>query len=510
MMLRMKYLWMSVIIGPMVALLATSCSESSNFSSPDIDAPKMLTFGFYVEDNADVLSKDYAVDLTAVQTSGSSTVSIHVPMPATVDKSSLVARFTMSDGTTAKVNGVEQVSRQTANDFTVPVDYILTKDNVNVRCAVDIVKATNLKWREMPVFDALTVYGDPVMKVNPKDNLPYVAFKIRTDNDYRSSVIKYENGAWVHVGDAGFGSKISSSYFDFSIAPDGTPYIAYSNSEIKATTTTLAGAMTVMKYDGSAWNYVGNENGILKAQSNYIGLAALENELVAAQQNNSAKADYPRRSMVLSTYKDGQWTSANHASVTNEIFTLSMANNNTSAYVLSINRGSVSGVNYGYNVLKYENGEWTPMLVNAIEPDATANSPYICGCAVSADNVPYIWFGDNAGGSYNIRVKTYNAETNQWKTLTGNVLPLGFAFDSHTEVAIAIGADGMPYLVYNNKTDQNYPYFMYLDAETGQWTTPVRVAEVAASGLNIAFSHTGVCYVTFADGDNHIRTYSYE
>ena len=36
------------------------------------------------------------------------------------------------------------------------------------------------------------------------------------------------------------------------------------------------------------------------------------------------------------------------------------------------------------------------------------------------------------------------------------------------------------------------------------------VAEVAASGLNFAFSHTGVCYVTFADGDNHIRTYSYE
>ena len=509
-MLRMKYLFMSTVVCLAMAFLVSSCSDDSNFSSPQIDAPKMLSFGFHAEDNSGALSKDYVVDLSNISTLGTSTVNIQIPMPATIDKSSLVARFTMSDGTTATVNGLTQVSKTTPNNFTAPVDYILTKGDVNVRCAVDVIKSTDMRWKALPVYETVTTFGSPVLRINPKDNTPYVAFKIRSNNDYRSTVIKYVNGAWTSVGDAAFGGQIASSYYDFSIAPDGTPYMAYSDNSITDGTTSLPGAMSVMKYDGNAWSYVGGSAGILKAQSTYIGFAALENELVGAQQNNSAKADFARRVMVFSNYKNGTWTNATPPSVTNEIFTLSMANNNHVAYVLSINRGLIGGVNYGYNVLKYENNEWTAMLTNAIEPNAKANSPFICGCAVSASNVPYIWFGDNADGTYQIRVKAYDAATDQWKTLTGNVLPLGFEFDKHTEVAMAIAGDGVPYVVYNNLLDQNYPYFMYLDTETGQWSRPVRIADVAASSLHIAFSHSGVGYVSFTDGDNHVRVYAYE
>ena len=47
-------------------------------------------------------------------------------VPYTTDITNLVATFTLSDGATAKVGGVEQVSGTTANDFTNPVTYTVT------------------------------------------------------------------------------------------------------------------------------------------------------------------------------------------------------------------------------------------------------------------------------------------------------------------------------------------------------------------------------------------------
>lgn len=493
----------------MLFVAMASCSGEANFSSVQQDVPKILTYGFYAEDNPDVLSKDYVVDLTNVLTLGTSTVNIEVPMPPMVDKSALVARFTTAEGTSVTVKGVAQESMVTVNDFTVPVDYLLTKENVNVRFAVTVTKSMDMKWTETPLFDALTTYGSPIMKIHPQSNKPYVAFKVRSDNDYRPVVLSYDGQAWNYVGSGAFGHKVSNSYLDFSISPAGIPYIAYADDELTTTATTLNGAMSVMAFTDGQWGYVGNA-GVLKAQSTYIGFAALNDVLVAGQVNNSASGNFTRRSLVVSEYKNGTWNSETPAILTNSVFSLVMANTDDVAYMFSINRGVVSGVNYGYNVTKYANGQWTNMLANALEEGATQNSPYIAGCTVGANGVPYIWFGDNATGTYEIRVKYYDAATDKWLTLAGNTLPLGFAFDRNTEVALAVTEDGTPYVVYNNKSDQNYPYFMYLDADTKQWSTPVRIAEISASGLNFEFSKTGVGYVTFADNDNHIRTFVYE
>lgn len=51
---------------------------------------------------------------------------IYVMTPTGTDKSSLVATFTLSDGATAKVGNVEQVSGTTVNDFTSTVTYTIT------------------------------------------------------------------------------------------------------------------------------------------------------------------------------------------------------------------------------------------------------------------------------------------------------------------------------------------------------------------------------------------------
>ena len=67
--------------------------------------------------------------------------------------------------------------------------------------------------------------------------------------------------------------------------------------------TVLKNGMSVMKYNGSDWEFVGTDKGLLKAVSNYVGFCALDGELVGAQVNNSSKADYPNRTLVVSNYK---------------------------------------------------------------------------------------------------------------------------------------------------------------------------------------------------------------
>src|SRR3712207_1211460 len=111
------------------------------------------------------------------------------------------------------------------SDFTQPVDYIITKSGRSVRFAVTVTKAMNQKWVERATFDQLTTYGAPIMLINPVTNMPYVAFKIRSNSDNRPVVLKLsKDNKWEYVGGEGFGHKISGSNFDFDFATDGTPY----------------------------------------------------------------------------------------------------------------------------------------------------------------------------------------------------------------------------------------------------------------------------------------------
>ena len=89
--------------------LTISCS-SDDPAEEIIPAEVGLTsYGFYAEDNADNLFIDYIVnDL--------STTNISVSLPSETDLTSLVARFTTTDGDVVKVGAVNQTSGTTANN----------------------------------------------------------------------------------------------------------------------------------------------------------------------------------------------------------------------------------------------------------------------------------------------------------------------------------------------------------------------------------------------------------
>ena len=125
---RMKDLfWMAVIV---LFAAFSSCSDDKNDGTDEGVEAKLLTFGFYAEDNSSILSDDYIATL--------SSTTAKVTMPAFIDKSALVARFTTNDGNIVLVDGVTQVSGATANDFTAPVDYIVSNGKQNAGLYSDI------------------------------------------------------------------------------------------------------------------------------------------------------------------------------------------------------------------------------------------------------------------------------------------------------------------------------------------------------------------------------------
>ena len=352
------------------------------------------------------------------------------------------------------------------------------------------------------------VFSGAVLVVNPKDNLPYVAYGAR-GVDNKMSVAKFEDGAWKQVGAALFSPVVNGSHYDFDIANDGTPYVAFGDTEAAA----LKSSLSVMKFDGSAWSNVGDQ-GFFKAQSQYVGIAALDNGLAVGLQNNSASGAIARRAMGIATWDGSAWTTGESSLLSSGqgMYTCKMGDNGKIATLISINRGAVNGVNYGHNIFKYENGTWESLATNFLETGASQTSiaQGSFGTKVASDGTIYAWTGDNAPGSYQVRLKKYNATTKAWETVGGNTLPLGFEgeYDSHLLVDVAIDPEGTLFVIFTDFDDQKKLYLITLDQKTNQWTTKQQLA-TDASDINIDFAADGTGYITYTDGSNKIHMFKY-
>lgn len=496
-------------IAMMFAFAASAMAENA----------QLLSFGFYQADNAG-LSQDYVATVPAVA-AGVTTYDIEIAMPASVDLTALVARFTVNEGNTVTVDGVTQTSGVTKNDFTDPVDYMVRNSTGanNLRYTITVVEASGKAWTEMAVLNTATVsgnadftgvYSGAVLAINPKGNVPYVAYGAR-GVDNKMSVAKFENGAWAQVGDALFSSVVNGSHFSFDVAPDGTPYVAYGDQDAAS----LKGALSVMKFDGSQWSYVG-EQGFFKVQAQYIGMAAFESGLAIDLVNNSKDGSIPRRSMGIATFDGSAWTTGESSLLPSEqgVYMTKMGGNGKVATLICVNRGKIDDVNYGHNIFKFENGQWESLATNFLEPGATQTSiaQGSFGTTVALDGTVYAWTGDDVPntGTYQVRLKKYDAAGKTWNTVTGNTLPIGHdgGFESHISLDVAIAPDGTPFVVYNNFNDQKKLYVMHLDPATAQWSASQLLAE-GASDVNIAFDTAGTGYITYTDESNQIHLFKY-
>jgi hypothetical protein len=87
------------------------------------------------------------------------------------------------------------------------------------------------------------------------DGTPYAAYQdelIRSATYGPATVKKFDGTTWVTVGSPRF-TPVDADLLKMVIAPDGTPYIAYGDPDLTATTLTFGKKAVVMKFNGNTW-----------------------------------------------------------------------------------------------------------------------------------------------------------------------------------------------------------------------------------------------------------------
>ena len=454
--------------------------------------PALLSFSFDVDKNAGALSKTLAGVINGTE--------IGVAVPQVADISALVATFTTGAGNKVTVNGVDQVSGVTVNDFTNPVDYLVSNldGSVNAIFSVTLNRQKGA-WTAGPAYSAVPVHAGARILINPVDDVPYVAFKrhqpTETDardpeKDEKMYAMKLVDGAWVSLGEA-FSDKIGSDY-DFTISPTGTPFVAYRNSAISPSVT------SVMKYDGGAWSNVGDPVGT--AATTKIHLHAIADNKVVVCEIMSNKTH-------VGVWDGTSWTAGGIPALTGDPrpYEIRMAGDGANAYLFSINRGkALDNVNYGHNVMKFDGNAWSGLRQNYLREGASQTSIVGYDIAVAPDGTVFLVTGDNAEDNlkYHHRVEKYNAD-GTWSQVGSTI---DSVLSSRCYSKIAIAPDGTPFVVYPNEgADPKIIEVVYFDSDTKQWSAPVTLPCGASPytgdpSLSFVFDSKGKGYVTWVEG----------
>lgn len=480
-----------------------SCSDSKDEPVPEPAAPELLTFGFNAADNADVLSADYVGIISETDKT------VKITMPAFSDKSSLVACFTVGEDNKVLVNGVTQQSGVTANDFTAPVDYIISNadGSKNVKYTVTVEKAADYVWSEVARYSEIVPRGsNAIMRINPTDNTPYIAFVNKADN--KVIVIKNDDGAFSYVGaKEGESSTVTSGRMDFAISNTGTPYYIYSDGSI---TDPVKSAATVMTFNGSSWSNVGDA-GIAGFVPSKVQIGAIGSEVIAPMIVSANKGSYVKREVYASVY-NGSWS-------TSSLTTAGINNANVECLTTTDNAAylyTISAATYKYSVAEYKNGTWNSLRSEYLEAGAT-QAPILmteaASIAATNDGTVYLLTGDDAetGDTKDMRFRIlmYSPDTKDWTLIGGTTMSSIKANDSHISAKIAVAPDGTPFFAYCDYKGDTFAKVQYFDNETKQWSEPVVLSSEKSSSINIGFCDNGEAYITYVGADDNIVLLKY-
>jgi hypothetical protein len=107
----------------------------------------------------------------------------------------------------------------------------------------------------------------------------FVAFIDEVGWSFKATVMTFDGNNWNAVGNQDF-SPEAPDFMTFAVSPSGTPYIAFCDHE-----TSPAGKVSVMKFDGNNWVFVGNEGfSAIHSYSTSIAIDQSSNPWVAFGQ----------------------------------------------------------------------------------------------------------------------------------------------------------------------------------------------------------------------------------
>lgn len=248
-------------------------------------------------------------------------------------------------------------------------------------------------------------------------NTPYVFYKDIL-NEYKGTVMKFEDGSWQPVGEPGFSSSMQTGSDNFSLGFDinNIPYVAYSG--IYSDNYPIA----VMKFENNTWEVV--------AQFFSIGVSDI---LLDFDSNNIPYLSYrsTQGEFVLLKLENNVWeTVGSIASATiGSTFTF---NNNNIPYVAFRDGEN----NNKATVMKFENGNW--QFVG--QPGFSSGETEYLSLSFDSNNIPYIAYADQTNQN---KATVQRCVNNNWEFVgesgfTGSYLgDITIAFDSSDNLFIS-------------------------------------------------------------------------
>ena len=251
------------------------------------------------------------------------------------------------------------------------------------------------------------------------DGTPYVAY---SNSSGFVTVKKFNSNGytWDDVGSPGFSTDVAS-YTSLAFAPNGTPYVAYQDATNNA---------TVMMFNGTSWSTVGS---IGSGVTSYVSLAfAPDGTPYVAYQNNGGSA-------AVMKFSGGSWSAAGTGLTGIATYpSLAIAPDGTMYLTYKSDDGQT---NYAVAVQKLgpTSLSWSPLTT----PASSDQYSYITS-AIAPDGTLYIAFQDNNHNG--ATVKRYDNIAASWSTVGSAGLSAGTV----SFTSLAFSSDGIPHLAYQD------------------------------------------------------------
>ena len=475
-----------------LALLVTvaACEKDDPIPPIEYGDAEMTSFGFYAEDNEGVLFNDYTIE----SIEGDFTISL----PDYVDKTALVARFEVTEDDTVTINSVLQQSGVTVNDFSSPLDYIVSEGTNNTRYTVTVDKLPDAVWSQVLVDT--THLRELEMKVNPVNNLPYIVYALDMEDtdDEKVGVFMLEEGLLATVGSATI-SEGRARYPGIAFDGNGNPFVSfadYTNLDPFDTEGGTTSSATVMSYDGSIWSTVGNK-GVTDGAITYNDVVVKDdgNPMLFCY-NNGRNGVLARRELSISDFDGSSWTA-----------NTPMPGRPSGDYAYHPTAVNVNGVIYlgvynansgTFSVYKNENGTWSTIADSYLDEGATTGNLRDFDMDVDRDGNVYVSIADDESGAdiYRPKLLKYDVATETWSKMG---TPIAVDFSSTREFSLAVSPSGTPFLMYRD--DSMFPVVASFDEDAQDWAAPTQLAAVESENLYMDFAPNGVAYVVYTSSN---------
>ena len=289
----------------------------------------------------------------------------------------------------------------------------------------------------MPGFSAVSTHT--IKMALDSSNIPYVAFQDSVNTYGSGTVMKYNGSAWENVGPAPFSDSPARS-LSLALDSHNTPYVAYQDYQGIAPYYYKA---TVMKYDGSAWVPVGYR-GISVGTATNISLALDSNDTPYVSFKDydtiSGNGGY---GVTVMKYNGSAWENVGQAKFSGvEVIETSLALDKNNTPYVAFNRWD-HGYTYMATVMKYTGGAW----VFVGSPNFSADTVTDIHLALDSNNTPYVAYMDYANG-WNGKATVMQYTGSAWVPLG----QAGFSAGEIESLSLALDSSNTPYVSYRDLT----------------------------------------------------------